>query len=219
MRIIFIGAPGTGKGTQAQWITEKYNIPKISTGDILRNTTLENTELSKKIKKIINSGKLVDDNIVTQLMEKRIEKKDCKKGFILDGFPRTIPQANSIKKTNIKIDVVISFILEEKLILKRILGRRIHIESGRIYHINFNPPNIENQDDITKQPLSIRSDDTEEKIKKRIKEYKMFTVPLIKYYKKEAILGNVKYYQIDANYTTVEIKNNIKNIINNMKCS
>lgn len=215
MRIIFIGAPGTGKGTQAQWITDQYNIPKISTGDILRNETLKKTELSKKIKKIINCGKLVNDNIVTQLIKKRIKKKDCNQGFLLDGFPRTVTQANAIEKINVKIDFIIEFSLTEKLILERIRGRRIHIESGRVYHITFNPPIVENKDNITGQPLIIRDDDKEEKIKKRIKEYNKFTVPLIKYYKHTAKLGNIKYYKIDASYTTLEIKKNIENIIKN----
>ncbi|CAL4324716.1 adenylate kinase [Buchnera aphidicola] len=215
MRIIFIGAPGTGKGTQAQWITDQYNIPKISTGDLLRNEILKKTELSKKIKKIINCGKLVDDNIVTQLIKKRIKKKDCNPGFLLDGFPRTVNQANAIEKINIKIDFIIEFSLTEKLILERIQGRRIHVESGRVYHIIFNPPIIENKDNITGQPLTIRDDDKEEKIKKRIKEYKKFTVPLIKYYKHTTKLSNIKYYKIDASYTTLEIKKNIENIIKN----
>ncbi|MCW5196386.1 adenylate kinase [Buchnera aphidicola (Pemphigus obesinymphae)] len=215
MRIIFIGAPGTGKGTQAQWITDKYNIPKISTGDILRNETLKKTELSKKIKKIISCGKLINDNIVIQLIRKRIKEKDCNQGFLLDGFPRTVNQANAIEKINVKIDCIIEFSLTEKLILERIRGRRIHIESGRIYHIIFNPPIVENKDNITGQPLIIRDDDKEEKIKKRIKEYKKFTIPLIKYYRHTAKLNNIKYYKIDASYTTLEIKKNIENIIKN----
>jgi adenylate kinase len=213
MRIIFIGAPGTGKGTQAQWIMEKYNIPKISTGDILRNTILKNIVLGKKIKKIINDGKLVDDNIVTKLIKKRIKKKDCKNGFLLDGFPRTVAQANAIKKINIKIDYVIEFVLTEQLILERIKGRRIHLKSGRVYHVDFNPPKIKNKDDITGQELAIREDDTEEKVKIRIKEYNNITVPLIKYYQYEAISENVKFYKIDASSTPLEIRNKIKNII------
>ncbi|CAL4043809.1 adenylate kinase [Buchnera aphidicola] len=215
MRIIFIGAPGTGKGTQAQWITNQYNIPKISTGDILRNTVLDNTELSKKIKKFINYGKLVDDNIIIRLIKKRMEEKDCHQGFLLDGFPRTVVQANELKKNKIKIDYVIEFLLQDELILKRIQGRRIHTKSGRIYHITYNPPKIENYDDVTGEKLVTREDDTQEKIKKRIQEYKIFTVPLIQYYKYESILGNVKYYKIDANATALKIKNNIKNILKN----
>lgn len=213
MRIIFIGAPGTGKGTQAQWIMERYHIPKISTGDILRNTVLENTELGKKIKEIINDGKLVDDNIVTTLIKKRITKKDCNQGFLLDGFPRTVFQANAIKKNNIKIDYVIEFVLTEKIILERIKGRRIHLQSGRVYHVDDNPPKRKNKDDVTGQELSIREDDTEEKVKKRIKEYNSVTIPLIQYYKNEAALGNIQFNKIDASCTLLEIKKNINNII------
>lgn len=213
MRIIFIGAPGTGKGTQAQWIMERYHIPKISTGDILRNTVLENTELGKKIKEIINDGKLVDDNIVTTLIKKRITKKDCNQGFLLDGFPRTVFQANAIKKNNIKIDYIIEFVLTEKIILERIKGRRIHLQSGRVYHVDDNPPKRKNKDDVTGQELSIREDDTEEKVKKRIKEYNSVTIPLIQYYKNEAALGNIQFNKIDASCTLLEIKKNINNII------
>ncbi|HXK00481.1 MAG TPA: nucleoside monophosphate kinase, partial [Buchnera sp. (in: enterobacteria)] len=189
------------------------NIPKISTGDILRNVISENTVLGKKIKKIINYGKLVDDDIVTTLIKKRIEKKDCDKGFLLDGFPRTVVQADAIKKINIKIDCVIEFALTKKLILERIKGRRIHLQSGRVYHINFNPPKVKNKDDITGQELVIREDDTKEKVLIRIKEYNNITIPLIKYYKHEAILGNIKFYTIDASSTILDIRNKINNIM------
>lgn len=159
MRIILIGAPGTGKGTQAKFITEKYKIPQISTGDMLRESIYSKNKIGKIIKNIIEKGKLVSDKIVCDLIEKRILKKDCINGFILDGFPRTIEQALYLSQKKIKIDYVLDFIMPYESILERISGRRIHVNSGRTYHIKFNPPKTRDQDDITGEALIIRKDD------------------------------------------------------------
>ncbi|WP_343192073.1 adenylate kinase [Buchnera aphidicola] len=212
MRIIFIGPPGTGKGTQSNFITNKYSIPTISVGDILRSNTTQNNEYNKKINDIINEGKLVDDNTIVQLTKKRIHQIDCRKGFVLDGFPRTIPQAHALKNMNIKIDYVIQFELSYKLIIDRIKGRRIHIPSGRIYHKKYNPPKKENIDDITGQKLTVRKDDNEEKINKRIEEYQKYTLPLAEYYKKEEQLGYIKYYIINAQLTPLIIHKQLEKI-------
>ncbi|HMI76777.1 MAG TPA: adenylate kinase [Buchnera sp. (in: enterobacteria)] len=214
MRIIFIGAPGTGKGTQATLTANEYNIPNVSAGDILRHTILKNDTFSKKIKNIIDQGQLVDDEFISSLIKQRLEQKDCHTGFLLDGFPRTLSQANFMKQWKIKIDYVIEFTASLQTIIERIKGRRIHLKSGRIYHIKFKPPKIEGIDDFTGQQLDIRTDDTEDNIKKRILEYQKMTIPLIEYYKKEQITGNVNFLTINADNSTLEINKKLKNALN-----
>ncbi|WAI18376.1 MAG: adenylate kinase [Buchnera aphidicola (Acyrthosiphon caraganae)] len=214
MRIVLLGAPGTGKGTQAKFIMEKYNIPQISTGDMLRESIHSKNKIGMIIKNIIEEGKLVSDKIVCNLIKKRIKREDCINGFLLDGFPRTIAQAFYLSKNQIKIDYVLEFIMPYKSILERISGRRIHVQSGRIYHIKFNPPKIQDRDDVTGQLLITRKDDAKESIKNRLEEYEKTHYPLVKYYRNEKKLGNIKYFQIDATHSLSLIKEQIEIILN-----
>ncbi|MDN6229397.1 MAG: adenylate kinase, partial [Enterobacterales bacterium] len=153
MRIILLGAPGAGKGTQAQFIMEKYGIPQISTGDMLRAAVKAGTELGKKAKEIMDAGMLVTDELVIALVKERITQEDCRNGFLLDGFPRTIPQADAMKEAGINVDFVLEFDVPDELIVERIIGRRVHQGSGRVYHIKFNPPKVEGKDDVTGEEL------------------------------------------------------------------
>ncbi|WWO98038.1 MAG: adenylate kinase [Candidatus Dasytiphilus stammeri] len=203
MRVILIGAPGAGKGTQAQFICEKYGIPKISTGDMLREYFKNNDLLSQTSKKIMEVGKLVPDELVINLVKERLCHKDCRHGFLLDGFPRTINQVSAMNQADILVDYVLEFVVPDSIIIERIIGRRIHLPSGRIYHIKSSPPKIEGKDDLTGENLSIRQDDHEDMIRQRLIEYHQQTVPLTSYYIKEADTGFTKYYKIDG---TAEIK-------------
>ncbi|WWP01899.1 MAG: adenylate kinase [Candidatus Dasytiphilus stammeri] len=203
MRIVLLGAPGAGKGTQAQFICEKYGIPKISTGDMLREYLKNHDLLSQTSKKIMEVGKLVPDELVIHLVKERLGHKDCRRGFLLDGFPRTINQVSAMNQAEIIVDYVLELVVPDEIIIERIIGRRIHLPSGRIYHIKYSPPKIEGKDDFTGENLSIRQDDHEDMIRQRLIEYHQQTVPLTSYYLKEADLGFTKYYQIDG---TAEIK-------------
>lgn len=214
MRIILLGAPGTGKGTQSQLIEKKYNIPQISTGDILRDNIYSKTTIGNKIKEIIEKGKLISDDIVCHVIKTRIQKKDCINGFLLDGFPRTQKQAFYLSNNNIKIDCVIELTASYKSILHRISGRRVHVQSGRIYHIQFNPPKIFGKDDITGQPLIKRKDDRKESVKKRLREYFKTTYPLIQHYLHEEKIGKIKFFRINGDESTSVINKKIELILN-----
>ena len=187
MRLIFIGPPGGGKGTQAKLLVEKLNIPQISTGDMLREHVKNQTELGIEAKKYMDSGQLVPDHLILSMMGKRFQDYDCTRGYILDGFPRTIPQAegldNLIEQLNQKLDRVIILEVNDEIIIDRMSGRRIHLSSGRIYHIKYNPPINDNRDDVTNEELSIRKDDEEETVRDRLQVYHNLTSPLIDYYK------------------------------------
>jgi adenylate kinase len=182
MKIILIGAPGAGKGTQAAFITKEFDIPQISTGDMLREAVQAKTELGLQAKDFMNQGKLVPDDLIIDLVKLRINKEDCKKGFLLDGFPRTIPQAQAMIDEDITIDYVIEVAVPDHEIIKRLTGRRIHPASGRIYHIINNPPKKDGFDDITGEPLVLRDDDKESTIIQRLKTYHEQTEPLVNFY-------------------------------------
>jgi len=182
MRIILVGAPGAGKGTQANFLASKFNIPQISTGDMLRSAVNNNTDLGLQVKKYMGEGQLVPDDLIIDLVKLRIKDNDCKKGFLLDGFPRTIPQAIAMKDAEIFIDHVIEIQVPDQEIIERLSGRRIHPSSGRIYHIKYNPPKEHEVDDITGEALIIRNDDIKETIAKRLATYHEQTEPLISFY-------------------------------------
>jgi adenylate kinase len=189
MRLILLGGPGAGKGTQATYIKERYQIPQISTGDMLRAAVKAGTELGKKAKAVMDSGGLVSDDIIIGLVKERIKEPDCQKGFLFDGFPRTIPQADAMKNAGVAIDAVVEIDVPDQEIIKRMSGRRAHLASGRTYHVIFNPPKVEGKDDVTGEPLIQRDDDKEETVRKRLDVYHAQTEPLVDYYKKWAKSG------------------------------
>ncbi|MBU2971059.1 adenylate kinase [Pseudoalteromonas sp. C2R02] len=198
MRIILLGAPGAGKGTQAQFLMNKYGIPQISTGDMLRAAIKEGTEMGLAAKKVMDAGQLVSDEIIIGLVKERIAKPDCTKGFLLDGFPRTIPQADAMKENGVDVDNVIEFDVADEVIVERMGGRRVHPASGRVYHVVYNPPAVEGKDNETGDDLIIREDDVAETVRKRLGIYHDQTKPLVEYYQAEAKSGNTKYNKFDG---------------------
>ena len=200
MRIILLGAPGAGKGTQAQILKDKFNIPQISTGDMLRGAIKANTKLGLEAKQFMDSGALVPDQLIIELVKERIQDSDCMQGFLLDGFPRTIPQAEAMKEAAITIDMVIEIDVPDNVILDRLSGRRTHLASGRIYHIHNNPPKIQGKDDVTGEDLVQRDDDKEETILKRLSVYHSQTKPLVDYYLKWSASKNegLRYIKING---------------------
>lgn len=198
MRIILLGAPGAGKGTQAQFIMQQYSIPQISTGDMLRAAVKAGTKLGLQAKELMDAGKLVTDELVIALVKERIAQEDCKNGFLLDGFPRTVPQADAMKAAGINVDYVLEFDVPDDVIIDRMSGRRVHAGSGRVYHLKYNPPKTEGLDDITGEELTIRKDDSAEIVSKRLVEYHQLTKPLINYYQNDAKSGHTKYFKIDG---------------------
>ena len=199
MQIILLGAPGAGKGTQAKFISEHLNIPQISTGDMLRNSVAKKTDLGLKAKVLMERGELVPDELILDLVKDRINEDDCSNGFLFDGFPRTLEQAKALQMRGVKIDCVIEIMVDDKEIIERMSGRRVHSASGRTYHIKHNPPKKENTDDETGEPLIQRADDNEETVKKRLEIYHEQTSPLIDFYKKAAQIENGnKYVEING---------------------
>jgi len=192
MRLILLGAPGAGKGTQANYIKEKHNIPQISTGDMLRAAVKAGTPLGIAAKKVMDAGGLVSDDIIINLVKERIKDADCANGFLFDGFPRTIPQAQAMKDAGIPIDYVVEIEVADSEIIKRMSGRRVHPASGRTYHIVFNPPKVAGKDDITGEDLVQRPDDAEETVLKRLTVYHDQTKPLVEYYSSWAKSGDAK---------------------------
>ena len=190
--MILLGGPGAGKGTQANYIKEQYQIPQISTGDMLRAAVKAGTELGLEAKKFMDSGGLVPDDVIIGLVKERIQEPDCEKGFLFDGFPRTIPQADAMKDAGVPIDAVVDIEVPDEEIIKRMSGRRVHLASGRTYHVVFNPPKEEGKDDVTGEPLIQRDDDKEETVKKRLDVYHAQTEPLIGYYKEWEASGDAK---------------------------
>jgi adenylate kinase len=182
MRLILLGAPGAGKGTQANFICQKYGIPQISTGDMLRAAVKAGTPLGLEAKKVMDAGGLVSDELIINLVKDRIAQPDCAQGFLFDGFPRTIPQADAMKAAGVKLDYVLEIDVPFDAIIERMSGRRSHPASGRTYHVKFNPPKVEGVDDVTGEPLVQRADDQEETVKKRLEVYSAQTRPLVDYY-------------------------------------
>ena len=201
MRLILLGAPGAGKGTQANFIKEKYNIPQISTGDMLRAAIKAGTELGVAAKKVMDAGGLVSDDIMIGLVKDRLQADDCKNGYLFDGFPRTIAQADAMKDAGINVDYVLEIAVPDEAIVERMSGRRSHPASGRVYHIKFNPPKVDNVDDITGEPLVQRDDDKPETVMKRLSVYHNQTEVLLGYYDKWAqsgLPGAPKYRRISG---------------------
>lgn len=212
MRIILLGGPGAGKGTQANFIKEKYNIPQISTGDMLRAAVKEGTELGLQAKQVMESGGLVSDEIILGLVKDRIAKDDCANGFLFDGFPRTIAQAESLKTQGVDIDHIVEIAVDDEEIIKRMSGRRVHLASGRTYHVTFNPPKVEGKDDETGEDLIQRDDDKEETVRERLNVYHQQTEPLIDYYSNWAESGDAKapkYTKINGIGKVEEIRDQI----------
>ena len=207
MRIILLGAPGAGKGTQAQFLTKKYNIPQISTGDMLRAAIKAGTEMGKMAKAAMDAGQLVTDEIIIGLVKDRIKEDDCKNGFLLDGFPRTLAQADAVTNAGIAIDAVIEIDVPDSEIVTRMSGRRAHLASGRTYHIVYNPPKVEGKDDLTGEELVQRDDDKEEVVLDRLKVYHELTKPLIGYYKEQAAKNPaIQYITVDGTADIADVE-------------
>ena len=209
MKIILLGPPGAGKGTQANFIKEAFGIPQISTGDMLRAAVAAGTELGQQAKKIMDAGELVSDEIILNLVKERISQPDCEKGYLFDGFPRTIVQAEGLQNSGVEIEYVIEIQADDNEIVSRMSGRRVHPASGRTYHVVFNPPQQADVDDETGEPLIQRDDDAEETVRKRLQVYHEQTSPLIDYYKSVAASSALKYVQINGIGDVDEIKSNI----------
>jgi len=209
MRLILLGPPGAGKGTQAAFIRQKFGIPQISTGDMLRAAVKAGTPLGIAAQKVMDAGQLVSDEIIIGLVKERLKHLDCARGFLFDGFPRTIPQAESMKAAAVPIDYVLEIDVPDDLIITRMSGRRVHAASGRIYHVKFNPPKVEGRDDQTGEPLIQRDDDREQTVKKRLEVYRAQTQPLVEYYRRWAASGDArapKYRRISGVGTLEEVK-------------
>ncbi|RMD71473.1 MAG: adenylate kinase [Gammaproteobacteria bacterium] len=212
MRIILLGPPGAGKGTQAKFIQEAFGIPHISTGDMLRAAVQQGTPLGKMAKSYMDAGQLVPDDVIIGLVKERIQQPDCAKGFLLDGFPRTVAQAEALKGAGVDIDAVVEIDVPDEEIIKRLSGRRVHPASGRVYHMIYNPPKEDEKDDITGEPLIQRDDDKEETVRKRLEVYHQQTRPLVEYYQQWAASGDPKaprYIKISGLGSVEEIRDRI----------
>lgn len=212
MRIILLGGPGAGKGTQAGFITEKYGIPQISTGDMLRAHVKSGSELGKAAKKIMDAGGLVSDDIIMGMVQERIKEDDCQQGYLFDGFPRTIPQAEALKAGGVPVDAVVEIAVGDDEIIRRMSGRRVHLASGRTYHVVFNPPKVEGKDDETGEDLIQRDDDQEDTVRARLKVYHDQTEPLIAFYNDFAASGESgapKYVKVDGIGSVDDIRDRV----------
>jgi adenylate kinase len=208
MRLILLGAPGAGKGTQAKFICERFGIPQISTGDMLRAAVKAGSELGLAAKKVMDSGGLVGDDIIIGLVKQRITQPDCTSGFLFDGFPRTIVQADAMKAAGVKLDLVLEIDVPDEAIIERMSGRRVHVASGRSYHLKFNPPKVAGKDDVTGEDLILRVDDAEETVRNRLAVYKSQTRPLVEYYSSWAdsgAAGAPRYRKISGTGSVEEI--------------
>jgi adenylate kinase len=212
MRLILLGGPGAGKGTQAAFITQRYGIPQISTGDMLRAAVKAGTPLGNAAKAVMDRGDLVSDDLIVGLVQERIKSGDCAKGFLFDGFPRTIPQAEAMKTSGVPLEHVLEIAVDDAVIIERMSGRRVHLPSGRSYHVRFNPPKTANKDDVTGEALIQREDDREETVRKRLDVYHQQTEPLVSYYRKWAESresGAPKYHRIDGLGKVDEVRDRI----------
>lgn len=207
MKIILLGAPGAGKGTQAQFLKKEFDIPQISTGDMLRAAIKSGSEMGKMAKKVMDEGKLVTDEIIIGLVKDRIAQADCKNGFLLDGFPRTVPQADALLNAGVDIDAVIEIDVADDVIVKRMSGRRVHLASGRTYHLEYNPPKVEGKDDETGEELVQRDDDREKIVKDRLDVYHDLTQPLVSYYKGQSNkIETLKYIHVDGTMHITDVE-------------
>jgi adenylate kinase len=212
MRLILLGGPGAGKGTQAGFITKKYAIPQISTGDMLRAAVKAGTQLGIAAKKVMDAGQLVSDDIIIGLVKERVAQPDCVRGFLFDGVPRTIPQAQAMRTSGVKVDHVVEIAVEDAAIIERMSGRRVHIASGRTYHIKYNPPEVPGVDDETGESLVQRVDDKEETVRKRIDIYHAQTEPLVAYYSQWQASGDPdapRYHKVDGQGSVEEVRDRI----------
>ena len=222
MRLILLGGPGAGKGTQANFIKDKYQIPQISTGDMLRAAIKAGSELGKKAKGFMDSGGLVPDDVIIGLVKERIKEADCQKGFLFDGFPRTIPQADAMKDAGVALDAVVDINVPDDEIIKRMSGRRVHLASGRTYHITFNPPKEDGKDDVTGEALIQRDDDKEETVRNRLDVYHAQTEPLVDYYKNWESSGESaapKYVRIEGVGKVEDIREQIYSALDQLQTS
>jgi len=211
MKMILLGAPGAGKGTQAKFLTETYGIPQISTGDMLRAAVKAGTDVGLEAKAVMDAGGLVTDDIIIALVKDRLTQDDCQPGFLFDGFPRTIPQAEAMRDAGVGIDVVLEIDVPDEEIVRRLSGRRVHLESGRVYHVEFNPPANEGVDDVTGEPLIQRDDDKEATVRNRLEIYHSQTKPLVDFYQNmEKDTGSVKFIKIDGTRKIDDIVEDIK---------
>jgi len=209
MRIILLGPPGAGKGTQAQFICGHFGIPQISTGDMLRSAVSAGSELGRRVKSVMDSGALVTDEIIIELVRERIARPDCANGFLFDGFPRTIPQAESLDQAGIAIDRVVEIVVPDEAIVQRMSGRRVHPGSGRVYHVTFNPPRVAGKDDVTGEPLMQRDDDQEATVRDRLAVYHRQTHPLVEFYRARATRSSVRFFEVDGVGDVVQIEERI----------
>ncbi len=212
MRLILLGGPGAGKGTQAKFITDHFEIPQISTGDMLRAAVKAGTELGRKAKEVMDTGGLVSDDIIIGLVKERIAEPDCVNGFLFDGFPRTIPQAEALRDSGVVLQYVVEIAVDDEEIIRRMSGRRVHPASGRSYHVEFNPPQRAGRDDVTGEPLVQRDDDKEETVRKRLQVYHAQTKPLVKYYsdwEKSGEAAAPKYLRVDGIGSVDEVRDRI----------
>jgi adenylate kinase len=204
VRLILLGPPGAGKGTQAKFICENFGIPQISTGDMLRSAIKAGTALGKQAQEVMDTGQLVSDDIIMGLVRERLRQPDCKRGYLFDGFPRTIPQAEAITREGVDIDYVLEIDVPDEEIIMRVSGRRVHPGSGRVYHVKFNPPKAQGRDDVTGEPLVQREDDREDTVRKRLEVYRAQTRPLVDYYQRNAA---GKYRRISGRGSVENVRN------------
>lgn len=219
MRLILLGPPGAGKGTQAQRLCEAFGIPQISTGDMLRAAVSAGSDLGKRVKAVMDSGALVSDDIIIELVKERLAQPDCTKGFLFDGFPRTIPQADALAEAGVKIDAVVEIQVPDEEIIRRMSGRRVHPASGRTYHVEFNPPKVADVDDVTGESLIQRDDDREETVRERLAVYRAQTAPLVEYYRSQSKddTGANKSQNAELRYVAVEGVGEVQEIFDRIR--